>query len=299
MMKMVVVELVGGHCNSRCLWCFTTYKCRDKMVRGMMDLDNFRRFISLNRDSVFRLIPFSHGEALIHPDFVTCCAYALDNGFPLQHIHTNLAMDLTTEHFDILARFTEVVVNVGGGCPETHYVNTGTNFDTVLANLQDLSKRNPEILKVKMVVNRNNLSELGILKRRIHGIHPSISVSSYPVYFGPADSDDEDRKRFFLENLATEDGNRVNRKIKCRDKVKITKDGRILVSPRLGRCYGLIPTIRWDGSVNICCRARYHERSEGDAFSESLDSIMRSEQYREALKQGRKRTYVDYCHYCS
>ena len=298
-MKQVVVELVGGFCNSRCVWCFTTYKCLEKMNRGMMSLENFARFIDLNRKSPFNIIPFSHGEALLHPDFVKCCELARTNGFPLQHLHTNFALSLTDGHFDTLARFKEVVVNVGGGKSATHYSNMKTNLNAVLSNLQRLSQRNSKNIKVKMVLNIKNIDECDILNHKIKEINPEISVGTYPVYFGPADSDNEDKAVFLRENIITEDTAHLDKKVLCRDEVDIKKNGRIEVSSKLKKCYGLIPTVRWDGSVNICCRERYHDRSEGDAFAVPLKTIRKSKTYKAALKLGRKRKYIDYCHYCS
>ena len=295
----VVVELVGGLCNARCVWCFTTYKCFDRMRHGMMNFERFSHFVDLNEGFRFEVIPFSHGEALINPDFVRCCSYALSQDFPLAHIHTNLAMDLTEAHFDILTKFGAVVVNVGGGKPETHFLNTRTDLNKILSNLKILWNKEPRKLEVRMVVNRRNIDEVGILKEEVKEISPQIPVSTYPLYFGPADSDDEDRRRFFEENLATPDGKHLDKKIECRDKVKQTKDGRVKVASKLGRCYGLIPTVRWDGAVSICCRSRYHEAPVGDAFKTPMKEILESPIYKRAVRLGIKRKYIDYCKYCS
>ena len=295
----IVVELVGGICNARCVWCFTTYKCFDRMRHGMMDFKRFSHFIDLNKNFKFGIIPFSHGEALINPDFVRCCEYAISQDFHLAHLHTNLAMDLTDAHFDILTKFGGVVVNVGGGKPETHHSNTGTDLSKVLANLKNLWNKEPQKLEVKMVVNKRNIDEVGILRDRIQEISPKIPVSAFPLYFGPADSDDKDRRRFFEENLSTPDGEKMDKRIDCRDKVKLTKEGRVVVAPKLSRCYGLIPTVRWDGAVSICCRSRYHEAPVGDAFETPMKDILESSTYKKSVKLGLKRKYIEYCKYCS
>lgn len=265
----------------------------------MMSLENFARLIDLNKKKPFNIIPFSHGEALLHPDFVKCCELARANGFPLQHLHSNFAMALTDKHFDALARFKEVVVNVGGGKSTTHYSNMKTDLNAVLGNLGRLSQRNSRNIKVKMVLNIKNIDESDILKHKVKEINPQISVSAYPVYFGPADSDNEDKAAFVRENLTTEGAARLNKEVMCRDEVAVNNKGQVEVSSKLERCYGLIPTVRWDGSVNICCRERYHDRSEGDAFALPLKIIIKSKAYKAAIKLGRKREYIDYCRYCS
>lgn len=297
---MVVIELVGGLCNSHCRWCFLNYKGVSRVKRGMMDFEHFSRFIDLNREGPFPIIPFGHGEALINPDFVECCEYALANSFQLLSLHTNFSMRLTERHFTVLSRFEHMTVNVGGGVSETHAWNTGTSLDTILSNVETLSRRMPcPSLEIKLVLNRRSLGEVDALRERVASVSPELSVSVYPLYFGPADSDEEDRRRFFEENLATSDGSLVDERIPCRDRVRLTPDGVVEVTSKLDHCYGLTTTVRWDGSVSICCRSRYHEAPVGDAFREPMIDILNSRNYHYAVALGEKREYVEFCKYCS
>lgn len=290
MPNKVVIELVSGYCNSKCVWCFTSYKCLDRMSKGMMTFDSFKKIIDINEP--FDIIPFSHGEALLNPDFISCCTYAESKGFTLTSLNTNLAMEISDELLETLAKIDDLTVNVGGGTYMTHHLNTGTSLNAVLNNLKQLISIPHQNIRVKMVINRQNYNEVDTLKDRIALIDPSISVVTYPLYFGPSDSNEEDKQLFYERNFGS------LKNIACRDKVKF-KHGKIIVSPKTKKCYGFIPTIRWNGNIEICCRDRYHEKSLGNAFTIPLRNIIESPEYKQAIKAGKKREYIKYCKYCS
>lgn len=259
-----------------------------------MSFENFRHLIDIN--SPFPIIPFHRGESLIHPDFIKCCQYAHQAGFPLKHIHTNLAMDLTENHFDTLAMFGVVVVNVGGGTPETHQANMKTDLNRVFSNLKLLYQRRPGLIEVKMVTNSRNLAEVNILRSKVKEISPQIRVATYPILFHAADSDEEDKRKFVEQNLTTPEGKFDG--IPCRDKVEFV-DGKVKVTSKLNRCYGLDTTIYWDGAVTICCRNLYHEKPVGNAFETPLPEILKSEAFKKAQKLGLDRQYIGFCRICS
>lgn len=295
---VVVVELSSGLCNSKCVWCFTSYKGGDRIQRGMMKLPQFTHLIQLNRSHPFAIIPFGHGEALINPDFVKCCRYALSQGFSLRHVHTNLAMDLESKHFDVLSEFDHVIVNVGGGTAGTHALNTSTSLEKVLSNLRLLAKQGGEVV-VKMVLNRRNIDEVKILREKVDAIASRISVRTYPVYFGPIDSDAADRRLFFENNLATPDGSAIDVRVPCRDRIELDESGAVMGYSKLNHCWGLTTTVRWNGAVSICCRSRYQEMPVGNALEQSILEIYNSQSYRDAEALGSEKKYVDYCKYCS
>lgn len=291
----VVVELTGGFCNSRCVWCFTTYKCEMSMKRGLMSPDNVKQFLRLNDGFAFDVIPFGHGEALLNPRFVECCRMILESGRRLASIHTNLAMDVSNEKIDVLSKFGKVVVNVGGATEETHFENTGTSLKKVLSNVEQLLKRQHGSVEIKMVVNHRNYEEKQALCDI--GRNLNVPVGFFPIYFGPSDSDNDDCAMFVKQNLMMDDGS-IDKRIECRDNVELD-DGVWKVAPASSSCYGLITTVRWHGGVNVCCRVRYDDGIVGDAFAMPLSEILRSEKYGEARRLGLKRQYVEYCKYCS
>lgn len=291
----VVLELVGGLCNSRCVWCFNQYKVAEKIKKGMMSLEKSKIFADLNTHSNISVIPYGHGEALINPDFVEIIKYNIGVGILPKSMHTNLAMNLTPSHFETLCKFKRIVVNVGGGTAKTHYENMKTNMTNVLSNLQEFVRIKQQTqsgikIEVKMLLNKRNISEVSLLKKEISNIDSRIRVSTYPLYFAASDGDNNDKLKFIEENLTSG--------VSCRDAWGI-QNGLVTVKTKLRRCYGLIPTVRWDGAVNVCCRERYHNGIVGDAFKTPMREIVRSSEYKRAERLGRRRKYVEYCKYCS
>jgi len=286
----IVTELVGGICNSKCVWCFLNYKCRDRMQQGMMSYENFVKFIDLNRGSKMSLIPFGHGESLLNKDFPKCYKYALAAGFRLSSVHTNLALPLSDEEIKAMCLTESITVNFGGGTKSTQFINMQTDLDLVLSNLSRLMSFNPRKVSAKMVINKFNVAETDLLTEKVHSISKSIDVGFYPIYFGPADSDEEDKRLFYDMNF--------DENIKLRDTI-VVKDDSIEVAPKRGTCYGLITTVRWNGEVAICCRERYSEKSVGNAFETPISEIVASNEYKEAVELGKKRQWVKYCEVCS
>ena len=306
----IVVELTSGFCNARCVWCFSQYDTGLTVTKGFTSLINFKRFINLNKGfqdpffhhilfrkkkSDFSIVPFSKGEALLNPEFIDIIDYAVSKRVPLYHIHTNLAMDLTPEHLKALCKHQKVTVNFGGGNKQTHYQNMKTDFDKVLLNLKRLVyfkriTRSKVTIQAKMVINKRNVNEVSLLRRKVKKISKRITVGTTEILFSCSNSSNEDKLKFIEENLG--------REIPCRDKWRISK-GKVIVSPKIKRCYGRVPTVRWDGAVQICCRAKSHEGIVGNAFEESMKKILTSSVYKKAMILGAKRKYVPFCKFCS
>ena len=135
---MVVIELVSGICNSRCKWCFMSYETSHQILKGMISLDNFKKFIDMNSSNPMPLVPYSHGEALIHPRFNDMMEYALENNYRLYTIHSNFAMNLTDRHFKNLVRIENITINIGGITYDIHSENTGTDLTKVVSNIERL-----------------------------------------------------------------------------------------------------------------------------------------------------------------
>ena len=290
MKKRVVVELVGGYCNSRCRWCFLQYEIGKQIVKGFMSRTSFMKFLDLNNPKKISLIPYSHGEALLHPSFNVFVEQAVNKSFVLCSIHTNLSMYLTDQHIRSLACVEEITVNVGGTDEFTHFTNMGTDLKVVKLNLQRLIERKEKGIKLKMVLNRVNIGQKDKLRDFAMRISESIEFSTYPIYFTTSDSTNEDKWNFFYRNL---DG-----RTECRDSVILEGDT-IQIKPKTKKCPGMVPTIRWNGKVQVCCRPRSQDGVVGDAFEFPITEIIQSDSYREAESNGRKRKYVSYCRYCS
>jgi len=263
-----------------------------------MSLEDFKAFMKLNRNFDMHLIPFSHGEALLNPEFNEICEHALTySNVIIKGIHTNFAMKLTDKHFETLCKHKSIVVNFGGGTTYTHYRNMKTQFSQVLYNLIQLievKKRTGSDLMIhpKMVVNKRNKNEIDILRKKLNHLDGLEELQILPVYFSCADSDAGDIWRFYNENL--EEG------LPCRGDWMIDNRGIIQVPQATVDCplSSRVLTIRWNGGVHICCRARYHEGFIANAFEEPIREILKSDRYKEAIEKAKRREYVDYCKYC-
>jgi MoaA/NifB/PqqE/SkfB family radical SAM enzyme len=291
-MRKVIIELTGGYCNSRCLWCFNQYDLGVK--REFIDINNFKKFIDLNQ--YIYIIPYSHGEALIHPDFVKMMEYALKHNVKPSSIHTNLAMKLTSEHFRVLSDFKSITVNIGGTTQEAHNTNMGTDLNVVMSNLAELIKYNKRIT-LKMIINKNNAHQVSSLSD-VAAKFGAASIA-LPIYFSVSDSEDQSKiKKFFDLNLSG-DGGRPDQRVPCRDVVEVC-DGIIKVKTKIPMtCPGLSTTVRYNGAVQVCCRSRKQEGIVGDAFVDPIDKIVNSGAYKQAVVDARRRKYVSYCRYCS
>ena len=301
--KFVIRTFQEHPCNSKCVWCINQYAVGTKTLQKRIPFKEFKRFLELNDNYKKPLIPYGFSEPTIHPDFVRFCNYALDNGWTIDNIHTNFASKLKQDVFDTITRFTYVAVNFGGAKPETHYANMKTDLNRVFLNIEKLWKtkllnNSPLDIQAKMIVNKKNIDEMGLLKARIENINPEIRVVFNPLRFA-AFGNETDKRKFFEENLSLPDGS-VDPRIPCRDIITVNHNGTITVEPKLKKCYDLIPTVKPNGSVVVCCRLQSEDDGVvGNAFEKPMKDIINSKHYHYAIKLALKRTYVNYCRYCS
>jgi MoaA/NifB/PqqE/SkfB family radical SAM enzyme len=278
----IVVELVSGYCNSNCIWCYRQYNHFKQLEYGMMNLEDFKTFCNLNKN--LSIIPFSHGESLIHPHFNQMINYALNSNYKLHSIHSNLSMKIFDSTIELLKSFENVIVNVGGLRQDIHYTNMKTDLEVVKYNLKRLESIRNKIT-IKMVVNKNNYHDTDFT-------FMGYLVNKYPLLCGASHSTDRDVQRFYDDNIAGMPEN------KLRD-TYLEKDNRLQVIPIINICPDKSFTVKYNGRTMICCRSVKIEKSCGDAFKIPLENIFNSEMYKEYIKNADKRNYCEYCEYCS
>jgi len=290
-----VIELVSNICNSSCRWCFTQYKSSEVINKCFMTDNNFKKIILLNKG--LKIIPFSHGEALLHKGFNNLITFALKNNCTMNRIHSNFAMDLDKEHFENLVNFRFVTVNIGGATEKTHFLNMKTDFNKVIGNLTKLCayKKNTKsdvVIELKMVLNKINRKDKEKLKKLGKKIDKCIKVSTFPIYFTTSDSTQAEMKRFYDNN--------IDERVPCRDIIK-EENGLIKVVSKSVNdiCCNHILTVRYNGLVQMCCRPRSQEGIVGDALTTSLIDIKNSDIYRKNLRKLINREYISYCKHCS
>ena len=302
--SVVINTFADGVCNSSCSWCITQYSLRERLLVGKLPFDLFKKFLQLNADDKFPLIPYGLGEPTIHKEFIPFCRYALDEGWSIAGIHSNLASpSLSDAVFDVITEFEWITVNFGGGTKDTQYLNMKTDIDIAFANLKRLleanavNKSNLKI-RAKMVLNKRNITEVDLLRQKIKQISTDIDFGVYPLYFAVSDGSQADKKRFFEANLATPTGE-VDERVPCRENVSLDSKGDVHTTSKLKGCYGLIPTVHFNGDVTVCCRSRWHQGVVGNAFMDPMRDIINSKKYKNAEKLALKRKYIEYCKFCS
>lgn len=137
-------------CNLRCHFCSTTYN-NSRIKKGFIDFRLVKKIIDEGADNNLYGVKFNYrGEPLLHPDIDKFVRYAKDKGLIDVYFNTN-ALRLTVE---MAARLIDsgldrISISIEGFTKETYEKNrVGSNFDTVLRNIEDLNE-----LKEKMGVS--------------------------------------------------------------------------------------------------------------------------------------------------
>jgi hypothetical protein len=228
----------------------------------------------------------------------------LDEGWTITDLHSNLSFpSLPDDVFDVMTRFERVHVNFGGGTKVTQQLNMKTDIDVVFANLKRLLEakaRNKSTLKInaKMVLNARNITEVNLLRQKIKQLSPKIAFNVSPLIFSLSNGSQADKKRFFEANLATLTGE-VDVRVPCRNNVFLDKNGDVHATPKLKHCYGLLPTVHYNGDVKVCCHAPTSSGTVGNAFKEPMRDIINSKKYKAAERLAVKRKYGEWCKFCS
>lgn len=302
MIKIVYVELVCNICNAKCVWCHLNYKCSQKMKMGMMYFDDFKKFIDLNKDFPMRLRLLMNGESLLHPSFPDIVQYALDNNVELGCFITNLSIpNLPPETFIALAKHPRIIVNFGGGTPETHLLNTHTNLDVVLHNLFMLiyakEKVNPDLkIVAKMVINKNNAHEKTALTNLVKEFDSDIKTKFSRVTFHGGREPD-DTLLFARRNLLGADDTDLSLLSGRRHKMRFD-DGVLRVDAVRTTCEGGYFAVRFDGAIQCCCNVWYHDGVIGNAFETPLAEIEKTNAWKKCQEDVKNLIYVERCKDC-
>lgn len=291
----VTVE-TSGLCNVRCTWCFQSYNRPDHL--GLMTFDNFRRLIELNagylRTKRTGIYLHHRGEALLNERLLDMASFAHDAGVSLRNLHTNLNVEWDEERLRRLIEspFPLIIVNVGGTTPQVHErVMQGSRFDRVTDNLRRMLRhpgRDRVILKMNVTKdNVHQIPELPGLFESLGGNPRKIWVWKL-LFIEPAEASAEARAAYLERNVS--DANA--------DYLKFVYSDPGDVRSMIDWCRYIIPTVRWDGQVSLCCQDKHGRFHLGNAFETPLQRIVESSAYRSAEKAGRRKEYW-FCEGCN
>jgi len=292
--KTIAIE-TSSMCNARCVWCWMYFS--EKKDIGIMDFENFKKIINLNRSffikNKIKIIPYHRGEPLLHPDFFEMVRYADEAGINVGDVHTNLSCHIDMKKL-ASCPVSRIFVNIGGTDRGTHErIMRGSDYDLVCQNLReifDLTKNNPERVLVKMNVTKDNFhqrKDLPKLIARLGGdpMQARISPTGFCV---PSEATAEEREEFFKNVVSDE----------MKDYLRFTYDEKKRIEPKKKECAFLLPTVKWDGKVTICCHDQLSRLNLGNAFGKPLKEIFESKIYKENEKMGKKREH-NMCHGCN
>ncbi len=133
---------VTSTCNLRCPFCATTFRGR-KIKKGFISFKTVRRIIDQGAEKGLFGIKFNiRGESLLHPQIHDFVRYAKKKGLIDVYFNTN-AMLLTegVSRRLIDAGLDRISVSVEGFTEEVYQKHrVGANFNTLLANLQNMQR---------------------------------------------------------------------------------------------------------------------------------------------------------------
>jgi len=289
----IVLE-TSNICNARCIWCWMYTSGRKDM--GLMTLENYKKFIDLNykylRKHHIKVNPYHRGEALLHPDFFKMLDYGKEKGVEYKEIHSNFSVKLDLEKL-INSPLPKIVVNIGGTNKETHdKVMPGSEFMTVVNNLENILKimnaRSKIFLKMNVTkYNYTQISELPVFFARLGGDPENVIIGKLSFSL-PAEATDKERDDFMKNAVSDE----------MKEFLKFTFDEQHNIKSKEPRCPYMIPTVKFDGRVTICCHDQLSRLDLGNAFETPLKEILAGKKYRTAENLGGKKQ-LPFCKECN
>lgn len=293
----IVVE-TSNACNARCVWCWMYNSGRKET--GLMAEEDFKRFIDLNAGLLKnnQLMPYHRGEALIHPRILEMLEYAHQKESRFGNLNTNLSCEIDLERLCALP-FTLIIVNVGGATKEVHEkVIRRTNWEIVTDNLRRLFKLSAKYdrrVQVKMNVTRHNVHQVGDLADLVIelGGRAEDAIIGTTGFTLPALATREEKADFFHEVVSD----------KIESYLRFTydlsrDDFDIRAKGALRLCRFIVPAVKFDGRVTICCHDQLDRLNLGNAFETPLADILRSRQYLLTLSRGVFKAF-DFCKECN
>ena len=265
-------------CNGMCPLCPVGAKI-DKRKKGYFQYDNFVRLIDEIKDVAHQVIMNFAGEPILNPQIGKLVAYAESNGIRTV-IGTNGTLDKSEELVD--SGVSEILFALDGVTEESYSqyrtYRDGTNFTTVLENLEKIITRKRElglgkpVIILQFVVFKHNQYEIADIIR----LGEEIGVDG--IDFKPVCIND-----FFespLEDL-------VGRFQPEQENGKtIPGNGFVSIKPPWCSFSFHETEILWNGDVTTCCYDYDGDCVIGNVFTDGgFKKVWKSRKYREIRKK--------------
>jgi MoaA/NifB/PqqE/SkfB family radical SAM enzyme len=254
----------------------------NKVKRGMMRLESFKKIIDLNEDFLkegnYLIEPYFNGEALLNPELFKMLDYLVKKHIGLTpRFDTNLSIKIDIERF-MSFPWKQIWVNLGGITKEVHEkVMRNTDFELVIDNLVKMLQINRNIVCIKMNPTKYNLHQLDKLTDFFIELGGrSINVLRYSTGLTLPKIASPEEIKFFFDNVVSEEMKRY---------LRFDYDF-------------LVPSIFFDGTVTACCHDQVGLMDLGNATEMPLRSIFNSELYKETLKKCKTQEFY-FCKECN
>jgi sulfatase maturation enzyme AslB (radical SAM superfamily) len=290
--ERIVVE-TSNLCNCRCVWCWMYFSKKKDM--GIMSFENFKSFIDLNVDflkKAFSIVPYHRGEPLINQHFFDMLDYAKQNNVNIGGIHTNLSLNINIERL-ANAPLSYILVNIGGTTQDINQkVMKGSDLELVKKNLKELIDKNKNKfpISIKMNPTKENLhqiDQLPIFFKELGG-NPKNAIIGTTGFSLPNEASKEEVDTFF-NNIIREDMNQH---------LRFTYDNNQNITAKVKKCSFMVPTVKWDGKVSVCCHDQLSKLNLGNAFKTPMIEILKSRKYKDAEAMGKKKSF-SFCKECN
>lgn len=141
-----------------------------------------------------------------------------------------------------------------------------------------------------MNLTKHNLHQVNELPQffKSLGGNPDNANVSKTAFTLPKEASKEEADDFFENN--------VSKEMKKHLRFEYDKEKNII--SKEDKCNWLVPTVRWNGEVSICCHDQLGNLNLGNAFKKPLEIILNSKKYKIFEKKGRKRK-LSFCKNCN
>ena len=259
-------------CNLKCPLCPTGVHELDR-TNGLMDLENFKKFIDEVQDHVLHLRMWNWGEPFLNKNIGAMISYAKKNGM-FVNLSTNgtlITEDLAKQV--IYADVDEIIVSIDGATQETYEkyriggdlekVKQGVNY--LINERKKQNKDNPKII-FQFIAMKQNEHERDLaedLAKELQVDYFAIKTVGEMDVFLEADVKDylphnKDLARYIVKK------NDLDRKLKSRNMCDTMYEE---------------TTIMWNGDVVPCCNDPRGKYKFGNAFESSFKQIWKNSKY--------------------
>jgi len=285
---------ISNICNARCVWCWMYFP--GKKDSGLMSFEDFKKLIDLNasyfKRKNIKILPYHRGEPLLHPCFFEMIDYCVKKGVRLRTLSTNLSVEIDIDRI-MSYPFWSIWITLGGITKEVQEkVMPGTSFELVKNNLRKMFLYNK--LKIPIYVKMNptkdnvhQIEKLGIFVKELGGTEENAVIGTTGFSL-PAEASEADKEIFF-KNVVSKDVEKY---------LRFTYDNNKNVVAKKHKCFFLMPTIKYNGVVAICCHDQLSRINVGNAFKAPLEKILGSKEYKINETMGRRMAFF-FCKNCN